>query len=396
MSSAIGAPSSDLSLVENIRNLNFSIRDISTHASAEVQQNDCGMPDKDADLLARLNALKPSTVSLQPSDRSPAIDVETSHPTSVEDRLAARLKGLRSGSNRVDDGSQGAFNASAEAAQIITYQDQPGPDSITNWQQNGPEDRSVEDLLAELDSDDQWKLDPDDPRNIESLLNEARAALPREDEEERNEDVTQKPESPSQHQDVHPSGDINPTKSEDFEDEKEADDYVQRVLAELDFEKKYGVEEPESDDATDPSPNQKASDMDLPTTPAKLPESTSSAEPPSYEDSELEARFSKLGLDLPSTPTNAPSSQAKAVRRSGASSLKKAQAKSNLTTYTDDDIDSWCCICNEDGELRCLGCDGDLYCYNCWHEGHGNGPGQERGHKAVQYNRKPPKAAAAA
>jgi hypothetical protein len=354
------------------------------------------MPDKDADLLARLNALKPSAVSLQPSDRSPAIDVETSQPTSIEDRLAARLKGLRSGSNRVDDGSQAAFNTSAEAARTNTYEDQTGPDPSTDWQQNGPEDRSVEDLLAELDSDDQWKLDPDDPKkNIESLLNEARAALPGEDEET-NEGVAHEPEPPGQLQDVDPSRDIKPTKSEDAEDEKEADDYVQRVLAELDFEKKYGVEEPEPDDAADPSSNQKASDMDLPTTPAKIPESTSSAEPPSYEDSELEARFSKLGLDLPSTPTNAPSSKAKAASKSGASSLKKAQAKFNLPTYTDDDIDSWCCICNEDGELRCLGCDGDLYCHNCWHEGHGNGPGQERGHKAVQYNRKPPKAAAAA
>jgi hypothetical protein len=394
-SSAIGAPSSDLFLVENIHNLNFSVRDISFRASAEVLQNDCGMPDKDADLLARLNALKPSTVSFQPSDRSPAIDVETSQPTSVEDRLAARLKGLRSGSNRIDDESQGALNTSVEAAQTNIYQDQTGPDPIQDWQQDGPDDRSVEDLLAELDSDDQWKLDPYDPENIESLLNEARAALPREDEE-RSEDVIRKPESPSQHQDVDPSRDMRPTKSEDAEDEKEADDYLQRVLAELDFEKKYGIEEPGPDDDADPSSNQKASDMDLPTTPAKLPASTSSAEPPSYEDSELEARFSKLGLDLPSTPTNAPSSKTKASSKSGASSLKKAQAKSNLPAYTDDDVDSWCCICNEDGELRCLGCDGDLYCHSCWHEGHGNGPGQERGHKAVQYNRKPPKATAVA
>ncbi|KAJ1307362.1 hypothetical protein OPQ81_001467 [Rhizoctonia solani] len=38
----------------------------------------------------------------------------------------------------------------------------------------------------------------------------------------------------------------------------------------------------------------------------------------------------------------------------------------------DDDPDSWCCICNADATLQCVGesCDGDLYCNNCFAEGH--------------------------
>ncbi|CAE6456759.1 unnamed protein product [Rhizoctonia solani] len=38
----------------------------------------------------------------------------------------------------------------------------------------------------------------------------------------------------------------------------------------------------------------------------------------------------------------------------------------------DDDPDSWCCICNADATLQCVGetCDGDLYCSNCFAEGH--------------------------
>lgn len=42
-------------------------------------------------------------------------------------------------------------------------------------------------------------------------------------------------------------------------------------------------------------------------------------------------------------------------------------------------------ICNKDAELRCRGCDDDLYCRKCWAEGHGHGPGQERGHKVEKF-----------
>lgn len=30
----------------------------------------------------------------------------------------------------------------------------------------------------------------------------------------------------------------------------------------------------------------------------------------------------------------------------------------------------WCTICNEDAKLRCLGCDGELYCNACFKEIH--------------------------
>jgi hypothetical protein len=55
----------------------------------------------------------------------------------------------------------------------------------------------------------------------------------------------------------------------------------------------------------------------------------------------------------------------------------------------DDDDETWCIICCDDATVKCLGCDGDLYCGNCWNEGHrGEAAGrEERGHKAVLYQK---------
>lgn len=42
------------------------------------------------------------------------------------------------------------------------------------------------------------------------------------------------------------------------------------------------------------------------------------------------------------------------------------------------DPDDWCCICNEDATVACKGCDDDLYCNSCWHEGHDEMDEEER------------------
>ena len=33
------------------------------------------------------------------------------------------------------------------------------------------------------------------------------------------------------------------------------------------------------------------------------------------------------------------------------------------------EMDTWCCICNEDAEYVCTGCEGDIYCSECLFEG---------------------------
>lgn len=36
-----------------------------------------------------------------------------------------------------------------------------------------------------------------------------------------------------------------------------------------------------------------------------------------------------------------------------------------------DEMDNWCVICNSNGHLRCIDCDGDAYCKRCFREQHG-------------------------
>lgn len=56
--------------------------------------------------------------------------------------------------------------------------------------------------------------------------------------------------------------------------------------------------------------------------------------------------------------------------------------------FTDDDQKTWCIVCLEDATVRCMGCDGDVYCARCWREMHvGPQAGyDERGHRWEKFD----------
>ncbi|KAI6891659.1 hypothetical protein KC334_g13889, partial [Hortaea werneckii] len=316
------------------------------------------MPGSEDELLARLNALKPSSVTLA-SEPKASIDVGVNKSETIEDRLSDRLKALRAGSQTSSPTSRTARPETDDDALTAQVRDEVATeaDPIRDWQSSENHEQSLDDLIAEIGSDDQWKADPDDPKHIASLLREAKEALPPQDEpgspqgKQHGEDDwhnTTADESPG-------DGDPQSRRTEAQRDEEEADEYVQRVLAELDVERKYGGPEADDDESDENNPDEdpkNTSKHDLPSTPSNLPTSDAAASrPPSYEDSELEARFSTLGLDLPSTPSGPPSARLKPKITANLSSSSKT-TKSSLPKYTDEDIESWCCICNEDGEVK--------------------------------------------
>lgn len=138
---------------------------------------------------------------------------------------------------------------------------------------------------------------------------------------------------------------------------------IETLLAELDLE---GSEE-------DTQGTEVHSDfVQLPDTPKGL------AKKPSES---VEKRGHGL-VELPSVPQTKPTTKA-------GGSLPSVPTSSNAGAAKEDkDVDNWCIICLDDATVRCLGCDGDLYCANCWKEGHvGEDAGtEERSHKALMFD----------
>lgn len=331
------------------------------------------MPPDD-DLLARLNALKKSHISL---DTTSSVPIAIPAPEPVADDepitdLAARFRRL------------GGAGASANATPTKGVLDAAGP--LNEDTEHNPEDeKTLDELLQELGPAHEWNISNEDEKDVGKLVAEVRQILPVEPRgaqaAEHKRRSTSVPDQPG-------SGDEG-SEASDTQDEQEADAYVARVLAELDIEEKYRSDEPESKDEDSASDHAAPSDATTPNKPA-----------PTAPPSDPYGRNNSPSLELPAAPTAPPDDFDRATAvddhltaRMAALSLPSAPSfapsnkpiKVTKAHFTDEQIDSWCVICYADATVKCLGCDGELYCRGCWREGHvGPDAGfEERGHRWV-------------
>lgn len=251
----------------------------------------------------------------------------------------------------------------------------------------GEDDKTIEELLADLGPSEQWNVDKTEHDEVEELLRAADTALKEQPNLEAvpdDEEVSHKP-VPARL----PAVDVlvfspEPESDEDEEPKetkaqvrdhvnREADDVLKRLMDEVKYEKEHGADSGEEAAAGSSDDGEETVDvpLDFPAAPSRdLPETTASTTAKGDED--LAARFPSL--TLPSVPTTLKSSTS-------------SKSKASIQKFADEEIDSWCVICNDNATLSCLGCDEDLYCMNCWLEGHRSEDAAyaERTHKAVQY-----------
>jgi hypothetical protein len=280
----------------------------------------------DESLLARLNALRPSNITLQ---RTAPVD------------LSQRFKDLRTGSPIPTKG-----DANTEIVNTEKIQSPLGES----------DKQEVARILTELKGES--KISQTDLVEWDTALKEAETVI--------REYKSREAEASKLHDKSENRG--NETTEQDFS-MKDAhtvtEEDIDKLLEEMNLAE-ITCEDQEHDEESD-NDQDGGSVLQLPDTPSGL----KSLPPRNDED---------FGISLPSVPSAAPRSQASRVVDSANILLPRGEPK-------DADVESWCIICCDDATLRCLGCDGDLYCGNCWNEGH-RGPDvgpEERSHRALNF-----------
>lgn len=285
-----------------------------------------GPSSVDETLLARLNALKSSGISFD----SPFSFPTTNTPPPSTD-LHARFLGL------------------GPSSRIITPHSVALPELVSeNNDGSASPSPTLEELLAELESDEGYFVAKSELAEAEALIEEARTVLPKPSEGEGaaiDEGLQRRTNNIPQEIDtiggkLTPTGDqvgsgegSNPHDKK-LDENDEAAIALQRILDELDL-----TSPPQNPLVrSSPPPNDMSSSY-LHSAPTSLPS------------------FPSLPQTLPSAPKSHP--------------LSPAPKKSTKTAgYTDAEIDSWCAICLADAVVLCRGCAGELYCWTCWREGH--------------------------
>ncbi|MDI1488176.1 MAG: hypothetical protein OHK93_007450 [Ramalina farinacea] len=286
----------------------------------------------DEALFARLNAIRPTNFSLR-ENAAPVLP--PLHPESEDtpDDLISRFQQIHG-------------RRSAKRYPVVTEEDDKREDR--------PASPTLEELLAELGSEEQYHVDKSELKEADDLLKEARAALPT--GESSNHDEPHSESNPSGQEEIKPEEDKQP-----LTEDEEADAALQRILDDAGSE---GEE-----DAPKPTPSPPASlqksEIDLKT------DSFASLQFPTTPDNKFD------DLELPSAPTSVPKA-------------KHTKVGGRTAKATDEEIDSWCIICCANASVRCFGCDKDLYCWSCWREGHtGESAGlEEKSHVWERWSQK--------
>lgn len=270
------------------------------------------MENEDSALLARLNALKHSTVSFDAA-KQPAAYEGPPGPQETPEDLIERFQKLygRRNAEIQDD---------ASAPATIEYEDEPPSPTI-------------EELLADLGPGDQYSISDTDLQEANQLLVEAKHTLLVDPEAQGSEP------KPFPNAGGNNSDRCTATSRQDQDEEAEAEVSLKRILDEVKQEQEQ-----------EPIPTATSSQHDATASvPSATLDSFASLEFPSVPE------ISVPSLSFPSAPA-------------AASSTRKARAKPN--EFSDEEIDSWCIICCADATVKCFGCDGVLYCWGCWREGH--------------------------
>lgn len=298
-----------------------------------------GPSSVDETLVARLNALKSSEISFD----FPFSPLTTNTTPSASSDIHARFQRLGPSSSNITPHSVAFPELGSEK------KDGSAPPSPT-----------LEELLAELESNEGYFISKSELVEAEDLIAEAKIALPKpsEGESAAADEGSERGTNKILEGIDTPGGKLAPTHdqagieagsrphNEIFVEDEEATIALQRILEELDL-----TSPPHTPLALPPLPTTDISSPSLPSAPNSLPS------------------FPSLPQTFPSAPKFHPSSP--------------PPSKSPKTAgHTDAEIDSWCIICLADAVVRCCGCTGELYCWTCWREGH-TGPEvgkEERAH----------------